>query len=244
MVFTMAKCIRCNVTVNDETDICPLCRSPLMKVTAADQMAASSSGMLAERSSGSKNKYPKARTGGFGRFIKSMGFAMILIACILIIEIDLTFFEGFIWFPIPVAAIVYAYMIFRYGVMAGGSHQAKIIILTTFSVLFLILVDLMTGFNRWSVNYIIPAGILTADMIMMISMLVNRRNRQSYVVPMLIIIVISLVPELLWWLGIITKPMLSWIAMIVTIVVGFASMLINEYRSFNEIKRRFHISRK
>lgn len=215
-----------------------------MKVTAADCVSVSSSGVIAEKSSGSKNKYPKARTGGFGRFIKTMGFAMILIACILIIEIDLTFFEGFIWFPIPVAAIIYGFMIFRYGVMAGGSHQAKIIILTTFGVLFLILVDYMTGFHRWSVNYMIPAGILTADTIMIISMTVNHRNRQSYVVPMLIIIVISMVPELLWLIGIITKPMLSWIAMIVTIVVGFASMLVNEYRSLNEIKRRFHINRK
>ena len=138
MVFTMAKCIRCNVNINDETEICPLCQGPLMKVTAADCVSVSSSGVIAEKSSGSKNKYPKARTGGFGRFIKTMGFAMILIACILIIEIDLTFFEGFIWFPIPVAAIIYGFMIFRYGVMAGGSHQAKIIILTTFGVLFLI----------------------------------------------------------------------------------------------------------
>ncbi|MBR5229063.1 MAG: hypothetical protein IKV96_04430, partial [Firmicutes bacterium] len=113
-----------------------------------------------------------------------------------------------------------------------------------FGVLFTILIDLMTGFHRWSVNYVIPAGILVADIVMVVSMVVNRRNRQSYVVPMLTIILISLIPELLWWFGIITKPMLCWIAMFITICVGFATMLINEYRSFNELRRRFHINRK
>lgn len=240
----MAKCIRCNVFINDETEICPLCHNPL-SFSGGDGAAAeagqsgSSSEYIKE-----KNTYPKARRATKLTVAKSISFVVLVVVCMLLIEIDLTFFEGFIWFPIPVAAIIYAYLIFRYGVIAGGSHQAKIIILTTFGVLFAILVDYVTGFHRWSVNYIIPAGILAADLVMIISMIINRRNRQSYVVPMLVIIVISLVPELLWWIGIITKPMLSWIAMIVTISVGFASMLVNEYRSLNELKRRFHINRR
>ncbi len=224
----MAKCLRCNVTVNDVTDICPLCHGALYTEDRSQQ----------------ENKYPRARRRSKMLLAKTMITAIVVLACVLIVQIDFTFFEGFIWFPIPCAGIIYAWLIFRYGVMAGDSHQAKIIVLLTFGVLFTIVIDYMTGFNRWSVNYVIPSGILTADLAMIVSMIVNRKNRQSYVVPMLIIILISLMPEVLWWFGIITKPMLSWIAMIVTISVGFASMLVNEYRSFNEIRRRFHINRK
>ncbi len=227
----MVKCTKCNVTIKDDTTICPLCHNPVQK---------NEDGKKEYRRAG----YPKVKFGSKMLMVRNIIFVVLVLICLLLIEIDLTFFEGYIWFPIPVSSLLFAYLVFRYGVLAGGSHQAKIIILLICGVLLTIVIDYMTGFRRWSVNFVIPGGILMGDFIMIISMIINRKNRHSYVVPMMVIICISLVPVLLWWLQIITKPMVSWIAMMVTIILGFATMLMDEYRTLREIQRRFHINRK
>ncbi|MFR5116620.1 MAG: DUF6320 domain-containing protein [Eubacterium sp.] len=49
----------------------------------------------------------------------------------------------------------------------------------------------LTGFSGWSVNYVLPSAFILIDVTVIILMIVNSRNWQSYIPMQLLIIVLK-----------------------------------------------------
>lgn len=220
----MSKCRQCNVIIQDETDICPLCQCVL------------------EKGEGQKNHYPDVRYDEKRRvFWGHLVLFGILITSFVLTGINYKLYDGFWWCPIPIAILAYIYLVLRYGFWAVAGYRSKVIVLTLCGLLLLVLIDVLTGFYGWSVNYAVPGGILFVDIGIVVLMIVNMRNWQSYIIFQIAMIFISLCPILLWKLHIITHPLFSFVAVVFSVLIMVGTFLLGDKRAKAELKRRFHI---
>jgi hypothetical protein len=113
--------------------------------------------------------------------------------------------------------------------------------LVILAVVMLLGIDYLTGYRGWSLDYVVPAGILAIDLAIMILMLVNHRNWQSYMMPQLFTIVLALIPVILRLLGVIHSRYMVWIALAVSVFLFAGTLILGDRRSRTELKRRFHI---
>jgi hypothetical protein len=102
-------------------------------------------------------------------------------------------------------------------------------------------IDYLTGYKGWSINFIYPAAVILVDLSIMILMIVNRRNWQSYMMLQILTILMSLIPVILLAVGIVTFPYLALIAFGVSVFLFLGTLIMGDQRAKTELKRRFHI---
>ena len=219
----MGKCKQCNVYIRDESQVCPLCRCVVEQA-------------------GGENTYPDVYMAV--RRLKKLSnvclfFVILFSACL--ITINCSFYDGLLWSLIPVAGMAYGYLVLRYAILSKHGYRAKIMVLALFGVGLVILIDWVTGFHRWSVNCVFPGGLMLVDGIIVALMLLNKRSWQSYIVFQIGMIFISLLPLLLWYLEVITWPLLSFIALAAAVFLFLGSVIIGDRSAREELRRRFHI---
>ena len=120
------------------------------------------------------------------------------------------------------------YRVRMYGIAAGG-------------VILLVLIDYFTGFNRWSLNYIFPISIILMDIALVILMIVNRRNWQSYIILILCMVPVSLLPVILYAVSVITVKYPAQIAFALSLFSTLGVIILGGPRAKAELYRRFHI---
>ena len=220
----MSKCIRCQVEILDETERCPLCDSVLEKTVEVENM------------------YPDVR-------IKSRKMSLIskiYLFCAILTEAILIYLnirlESEIWWCIITGlSLLYVYLVLRFAIIGKSGYKAKVIVLMMIGISMIVIIDFVTGYNGWSVNYVLPAGILLVDAVIIVLMLVNIKGWQSYMVWQIFMISCSMVPVILYLLGIVTRPGLTFIALGCSFFLFLGTFIIGDRRARVELKRRFHV---
>jgi hypothetical protein len=138
--------------------------------------------------------------------------------------------------------MLYFYIVLRYAILGRSGYRAKTIVLIMLAILMFIAIDIIHGYNGWSVDYVFPAGIILVDVAILIVMGINHKNWQSYMMQQLFMILCSFVAVILCKVGVITKPLLSIIAMNISLIIFLGTLIIGGRRARVELKRRFHIS--
>lgn len=220
----MSKCIRCQVEILDETERCPLCDSVLEKTVEVENM------------------YPDVRVKS-----RKMSFiSKIYLFCAILAEVILVYLniklESRIWWCIITGlSLLYVYLVLRFAIIGKSGYKAKVIVLMMIAISIEVIIDFVTGYNGWSVNYALPAGILLVDAAIIVLMIVNIKGWQSYLVWQLFMIICSLVPLALYLSGIVTKPGLTFIALGCSVFLFLGTFIIGDRRARVELKRRFHV---
>lgn len=191
----MSRCKQCNVEILDETERCPLCHSVLEKTVEVENM------------------YPNVRTmtRRLALLSRIYLFVAILVEALLIYLNVLSDSEMF-WSAIPGLAMLYGYLVLRYAILGKSGYKGKIIVLTLIAILMVVAIDFVVGYRGWSVNYALPSAILLVDAGILILMCINRRNWQSYMMWQIFMILCSVVPLVLYAVGIVTAPLLALLA--------------------------------
>jgi hypothetical protein len=213
------------VIILDDTDRCPLCKHVLE--TDGAQM---------------ENRYPDARvvTQRF-RFVENLFlFLSIALACVLLF-VNYQTDPAILWSPVVVLVLFYANVVLRLAIVGKNGYMFKIVSLVILAVMTLLGIDYLTGYHGWSLKYVLPAGILALDLAIIILMLVNRRNWQSYMMAQLFTIVLSLVPVILQRAGVVRSTCLIWIAFLASVLLFAGTVILGDRRARTELKRRFHI---
>jgi FlaA1/EpsC-like NDP-sugar epimerase len=138
--------------------------------------------------------------------------------------------------------MLYGYIVLRYAIIGTSGYRAKTLVLTILAVLMLITIDFLHGYNGWSVNYVFPAGIILVDVGILVVMAVNNKNWQSYMMQQIFMIICSAVALVLCKVGVITSPIVSIIAMNVSVIIFLGTLILGGRRARVELGRRFHIS--
>lgn len=220
----MSKCIQCKIEVLDEAQHCPLCQAALEHTIDVEDM------------------YPdiKMRTRKLVMFSRIYLFVAI-VAEILLVNISFFFRWSSIVYIICAMALFYGYMVIRYAILGTSGYIAKTIVLIALALAMLVAADFFVGYHGWSVNYVLPSGILLMDIGILIFMMVNRKNWQSYIMLELFVVICSGVMLLLYAFGVVTNPVVSVVAFNVSLILFLGTVIIGGRRARVELKRRFHI---
>ena len=220
----MSRCKQCNVEILDETERCPLCHSVLEKTVEVENM------------------YPNVRTmtRRLALLSRIYLFVAILVEALLIYLNVLSDSEMF-WSAIPGLAMLYGYLVLRYAILGKSGYKGKIIVLTLIAILMVVAIDFVVGYRGWSVNYALPSAILLVDAGILILMCINRRNWQSYMMWQIFMILCSVVPLVLYAVGIVTAPLFALLAFAFSTALFLGTLIIGDRRARTELRRRFHV---
>jgi len=217
--------MQCNIEVLDETERCPLCNTVLEPTIAVENM------------------YPNIR-------VRSKKFVMIsriylflaVVTEIILVNMSMLFEDiQSLVYIIGGLVLFYGYMVIRYAIIGKSGYIAKTVVLTIMAVIILVAVDFTVGYNGWSVNYVLPAGILLIDAAILVLMVINRKNWQSYIMLEIFMVLCSVAVLILQLMGIVTNPAVSIIALDTSVILFLGTLIIGGRRARVEIKRRFHV---
>ncbi len=144
------------------------------------------------------------------------------------------------WSLLVMGGIAYAAMTVRYSVMRRANIAGILVRQSLGAQALLVLIDYMYGMKGWSVNYAIPCLILFDVIAIVFLILLNRLNWQSYFMYQITITVLSFIPLFLWWGGLITKPLLSVVVVILSVAVLAGTVILGDWSVKKELKRRFY----
>ncbi|MGN0482477.1 MAG: DUF6320 domain-containing protein [Lachnospiraceae bacterium] len=220
----MSKCLKCRVEILDETEVCPLC------------------GAVLEQEAGAKNVYPNVgvKVRRLHLAVRIYLFVALLLSA-LFIGLNYINFHGMYWCLIPIAAMAYIYFTLAVSLQNEIGYRGKMIWQTLFAILFVILIDWVVGFRGWSLNYVLPGGILFLDFGVVVLMLWNKRNWQSYILFEMMLICFSILPLVFWFVGWITDPLVSILAFSVSVALFLGTVIIGDRKARVELQRRFHV---
>lgn len=220
----MSRCRQCNIEVLDETQRCPLCGTVLEPTVEVENM------------------YPDIRLKSRKLvFISRLYlFVSIVIEIILVNVCMLSEVQSLVYI-ISGLVLLFGYIVIRYAILGTSGYIAKTVVLTIIAVIMLVAIDFSVGYNGWSVNYAFPSGILLIDAGILILMAVNRKNWQSYLMLQIFMVLCSTVAMILNLVHIVTDPIVSIVAMNVSVILLLGTVIIGGRRARVELKRRFHI---
>ncbi len=221
----MSKCRNCNVEILDESECCPLCHSVL------------------EQTEELENMYPDARH----KTQKLLFASRLYLFCALVIEFVLVMidFNGenqVHWSVLAGLGLLYVYTVIRYAIIGKSGYRAKTIVLVFLAVLITVVIDIITGYRGWSVDYVASGGILLVDVTIISLMIFNRRNWQSYMMWQIAMIFFSVIPAVLYWAGLEHNVCMAFLPLVVSAFLFLGTLIIGGRRASQELYRRFHIS--
>ena len=219
----MAKCETCSIEILDETEVCPLCRSILRPTVAVENM------------------YPDVG-------IKMRKFKLITniyLFCALCAEAVLValhlFLQWKLWWSVVIGlGLGYLYLVLRYAVVGRSGYRSKVFLLVLMAVLSAVAADVAVGYRGWSVNYVLPAGIVVMDAAIGGCMIFNRRNWQSYLVLQLWTVLFSLIPAHLYLVQRAQNAVVAFVPLVISVFFFLGTLIIGDGRAREELKRRFH----
>ena len=221
----MSKCVKCNVVIRDETERCPLCQHVLTK---NDEKEA--------------DTYPDAvhATKRF-RLLENLFLFVSIVAGCVVILLNQVIYPDISWGLVVILVLIYANAGMRIAVTGRTGYRFKTFGLIILAILLLLGIDYLTGYHKWSLDFVLPAGIIAADVTILVLMLVNHRNWQSYMMVQILMMLLSVVPVVLWGLGEIVFPYLVWVAVAVSVFLFLGTLILGDRKARTELKRRFYI---
>jgi len=220
----MSKCLKCKVEVLDETEICPLCRSVL------------------EQTEELENMYPDARFKTRKLlFVSRLYLFCAVVAELVLLGVDFKVQTEFRWSVVIGLGLLYIYLVLRFAGIGEWGHKSKTLVFVLFAVLTAVGIDFATGYRGWSVDYVLSSGILLVDVCIIVMMICNHRNWQSYIMWQILMILLSLIPMCLYLFGIEKFGELAFLPLIVSLLLLLGTLMIGGRRAWLELKRRFHI---
>ena len=220
----MSKCRQCNVEILDETERCPLCHSAL------------------EHTFEMENMYPnvKMQTRKWVFWSRIYLFSAILLEAVFY---GINYVDKYKigWSLVAGLILLYGYLIIQLAILGQAGHKLKIVLLAAIALVMMVLIDFLIGYHGWSVNYVLPAGVICLDIGIMVLMIINRRNWQSYIMWQILMLLVSAMLGIFYWLKIITVPYLLSAAILLSVFLFLGTVIIGDRRARVELKRRFHI---
>lgn len=221
----MSKCRNCNITVLDVSDSCPLCHQ-VLEEDAVRQV----------------QMYPNASaaTRRF-RLLENIVLFLSLVTQITLMTIEFMFNSSLRWSIIVGLILLYGNVLLRLAIIGRSGYIFKTVSMVIMALAFLFVIDYRTGFKGWSINYVYPFGVILMDIAILILMIVNRRNWQSYMMLQIFTILLSVLALFLIAMGEITFPYVVLVAAGASLFLFLGTLIIGDQRARTELKRRFHI---
>lgn len=147
----------------------------------------------------------------------------------------------FKWSLLTAGAAAYVAMTLKFSVMRHASLSGILVRQCLGIQAILLLIDTLTGLHGWSVDYAIPCVVLFEVAAILLMMLVNRLNWQSYFMYQIAITVLSFIPLIFWKIGWTRHPLLTVLSVVISVAALLATVLLGDRSVKRELRRRFHV---
>ncbi|WP_143452740.1 DUF6320 domain-containing protein [Konateibacter massiliensis] len=222
----MKRCNECKVEIIEDTSVCPLCQHGLETISEEKQ----------------RKIYPAVEFDNqkFKLLIRIFVFISIILGAGLL-TVNIVTYHGVWWSLICHGAIIYFWITVRYSIQNNTNYAAKILVQTIGGMALCFLIDMVVGYQGWSINYAIPTIILAAYLGIVMLMIVNFMSWQSYILFQITLVIFSMILLGLNFLNIITHPVLSYVTAGITLVIFIGTIVFGDKKAKTELIRRFHI---
>ena len=109
------------------------------------------------------------------------------------------------------------------------------------ALFYIMLVDFVLGYKGWSLGVGMPVIVLVLDVIIIICMIINRQNWESYLLFQIFCFILGIVQMLLYFTKVLQSPVLPWTSFLVSLILFTSSVVIGDRKARNELKRKFYI---
>ena len=221
----MKICKNCKVKIKSNNDSCPLCKTVL---TTSDEKV-------------TEDIYPVIKTNLQKYDLITRVFMFIsVIGAVLMIIINYETYNGLLWSVISTALIIYFWSIMSYAIKHNINIAYKFLVQTISISLLTVLIDYIMGYTGWAVNYVVPEVIITANIAVLILIIVNRMNWYNYILYQIAIAILGFIPLVLYLLKIIHEPLSTTVSVVVSFMILCGTIIFNDKDVKNELKRRLH----
>lgn len=226
----MKHCDKCNVEVRSNRKYCPLCHQSLQ-----GESVESSHEVYPDFIHPRREVLP---------FTKKILTTLTIVAIVVLLTIDLLEADGRFFSFIPIGAILYFWLVVRYGVLTKQNAAFRIAFLTTILILVLNLFDQnYTDIEHrgWALNYFTPLALLACNVAILFIILIKRINYRDYLFYLMTILIFSIIPLILAFFRVITIAWPALSAFSAAIMILFVIIFFFPKHIKDEIKKRFHL---
>jgi hypothetical protein len=226
----MKHCDKCNVEIRSNRKYCPLCHQSLSGETADLPKEVYPEFMMLRRE--------------VQPFMKKLLTVASIVSIVVLLTIDLMEADGKMFSLIPIGAILYFWLVVRYGVLTKQNVAFRIAFLTTILIGVLNLFDQNFSepvYRGWALNYVTPLLLLADNIAILGIILVKRINYRDYLFYLLTILVFSLIPLILAFFRVITIVWPSIATFSAAILILLVIVFFFPKHIKDEIRKRFHL---
>lgn len=226
----MKKCKHCGIVIADPAYICPLCQCILSQ--EPDKLGLEDA----------EPAYPYAdKRRKRIRFAMNIYIFAAVAAWVIILLINLFMHHQMWWTFLIGACMVYGYVTLWYSVQTSRSYKLKLSLQALLAFLLLLLLDFLTGFQGWSLAFVFPAFVAIYDLSVLILMVIDKHNWQSFILMQMLAVGLSLILFVLYFFGLFYWLYAAFGILIFTLIVFVGTLVVGGQRAREEVARRFHM---
>ncbi len=217
-------CKRCKVSVNCQTDHCPLCHEPIEVDKVIDRAFP-------------VPKVDKRLRTKFS-FIYTVLAAVVVIACIIA---NIFTNPYFMWSVMVLVSLTYIYYLVRFTFISQGHFTARVFGQTVAVTLLLFSVRWIYGGNDWIFITWLPIVYFVSEVLLAVYMLINKKRARKYIISLLALSILGIIPV---GVAYILNVSVKWPSIAVTaisIATIITSLIIGRKIIIGELKRYFHL---
>ncbi len=219
--------------------MCPLCNGVLVRDEDEYLEAEKNeSGIYVSKSNTYPNVAPALRR--IQMAIKIAIFAAVVTEVISVI-VNYYTYNGVWWSLIVGLILAYGCFTLVYSFSTNRSLQRIINVQMVLALICMIALDNLMGFRGWSLRYAIPIMLMAIPVGVVVLMLINVDNWQSYIMTEIAVTALCVILLLLQIFGVIKSSILLLIATLTSGTILAATILFGSRLVSDEIKRRFRV---
>ena len=224
----MSKCSSCGVIVHAVHPRCPLCQRHLSTQEVASENI----------------WYPLYENDAIQRsrhFVSRLTDFITITVTSVSMVINLLTTPHTLWSLYVISSVLYVWLLIRHTMLSQAHLGAKIIGQVFGLSGMLVMVNMVEGSQRWSLNYVFPFIVILATLLITIIVLIKKMRWKEYVGFTLAVILLGYLPLLLYLLGISQVLWAAAISALYAFLTLVGMILFSDKSLKNEIIRRFHL---
>ena len=181
----MKECNKCKIKIETHYDYCPLCHQTLTGEVDPDF---------------EELYVPKIHADHIPKRTNDIFLFISVISIVVLGVVNLTTMQYGFWSLIPIGSFIYLYLLMKFGVLSRINAMKRVTVNTIILFLLVLFINIFTNTESyWSVDYILPALIMTNNFTVLIIMLIRNREFKEYARNLLLLVLFSLIPLILYY---------------------------------------------
>ena len=184
--------------------------------------------------------YPKKINASNGEIIIKIMIAISILLAILLTIINKLTSPNIPWAALANSGIIYIWIITIYSINRNVNIAGHVVVQTIAVSLLTVFIDYKIGFRGWSLSLAIPIILIIANLAMLILTIVSHKKYFRYAIYQLFILISSILPAILIGEKIVKEPIMGIIAIGISILNLFITIILSARDLKEAVKRKFH----